>query len=323
VSLHDRICALALTANIKVNVIEQLPASGGDRLYLRVQSTIGNFIATYSNNLQENHTFFEWTKTFAALQLPVPKIIAIAPEKDLYLQEDLGTICLLDFLLEQQLEAKQHYKTVLNNLASMQVKAHEHINYGLCLVRKKFDKEAALFDLNYFVQYYLSTRQVNYDANKLNAEFMQLADAVDAIEPQGFMYRDLQGRNIMLHGEVPYFIDYQGGMQGPLQYDVASLLWQAKANLPQAWKDELLDYYILELKKILDVDEISFKHNYNRIVLMRLLQVLGAYGRRGLLEGKKHFIDSIPQGLANVKFFARHISLEHEMPELAAIIVQL
>jgi aminoglycoside/choline kinase family phosphotransferase len=137
------------------------------------------------------------------------------------------------------------------------------------------------------------------------------------------MYRDLQGRNIMLCNNEPYFIDYQGGMQGPLQYDVASLLWQAKANLPKDWKEELLNFYLAELKKNIHVDEVHFKANYQKIVLMRLLQVLGAYGRRGILEGKQHFIDSIPQGIANVKQFAQDIVLVKTMPELAKIITSL
>jgi aminoglycoside/choline kinase family phosphotransferase len=324
-NLHNRIIALAASINVDVLEIDALPASGGDRLYLRVHCKKQNLIATYSDNLVENKTFFEWTKTIEKLNLPVPKLLAIAPERDLYLQQDLGTECLLDYLLHNNYNdvSKAYYKTVLQNLVQLQLKADTVIDYSLCLVRHRFNAEAALFDLNYFVQYYLSTTKIEYNASLLAQEFTQLSLQVDAIQPQGFMYRDLQGRNIMLHNNEPYFIDFQGGMQGPLQYDVASLLWQAKANLPNTWRQELLEFYIQELQKNIEVDEVTFKANYQKIVLMRLLQVLGAYGRRGILEGKQHFIDSIPQGIANVKQFSQDIVLDKTMPELSKIITSL
>ena len=109
----------------------------------------------------------------------------------------------------------------------------------------------------------------------------------------------------MVENDDVYFIDFQGGMKGALQYDVASLLWQAKAQLSEDWKDNLLNYYMNEVDGLLDkkMDRTTFVSQYNGYVLIRLLQVLGAYGFRGLFERKAHFLASIPLALNNLKFF--------------------
>jgi aminoglycoside/choline kinase family phosphotransferase len=167
-------------------------------------------------------------------------------------------------------------------------------------------------------------KKIVFDAKKLQAEFEILSTQIGAIQPVHFMYRDFQGRNIMVHQEQVFFIDYQGGMHGPLQYDLASLLWQAKAQLPQDWKEDLMHIYLQSVQVLLpNLDITAFKTNYENIVLMRLLQVLGAYGRRGLLEGKAHFISSIPQGIANIKTWQTQNNIAHTLPTLWQVLQQL
>ncbi|MFM2387250.1 MAG: hypothetical protein RL660_2007 [Bacteroidota bacterium] len=317
--------ALCASANLVCKTIEWLPQSGGDRLYARVQTDRDAFIATLSDNISENNTFLQWAQTLSSLHISVPNIIAVNEHKTAYLQQDLGTICLLDFVLKGGFteQAFAYYKKVLAQLVQIQILGHQKIDYSLCLAAKRFDYKAALFDLNYFLQYYVSTTSIVYNEKLLQAEFEQLAKNIDNISPQGFMYRDLQGRNIMVQDADVFFIDFQGGMQGPPQYDVASLLYQAKANLPNQWREDLLRYYINEYCKLSTIDTAKFEKDYYNIVLMRLLQVLGAYGRRGIIEGKQHFLASIPFGIANVKEYASQQQLQNRMPLLAEIIAQL
>jgi RNase adapter protein RapZ len=323
----DSIQLLCKSAGLNFVAHTTIAQSGGDRQYYRVQCTEGNYIATYSDNLAENKTFFEWGNTFAQLHLPVPKVLAINAHQNIYLQQDLGQQCLLDLLLKEGYTSNVFalYQQVLTQLVRFQIEAHKSLNYDLCLAAPKFGYAAALFDVHYFKQYYLGNIAISYDEVILEREFELLADKIDAIALQGFMYRDLQGRNIMVHNTETYFIDYQGGMQGPPQYDVASLLYQAKAALPMQWKQDLFTYYTAQYSKAcnVEVNQAQFTQDYNYIVLMRLLQVLGAYGRRGLLEGKAHFVASIPFGVANIKEFAKQQNLVNQFPTLSAIVDQL
>jgi aminoglycoside/choline kinase family phosphotransferase len=310
--------------NFEIDSIEQMPLGGGDRIYHRVVSKGKSYILAESEDVKETKTFLAFTKTFSELSLPVPAIFGISNDAKLYIQQDLGKDSLLDIVLNHGYtdEVKTIYKTTLAALCKLQVLSHSQIDYSLCLVQPKFDKDYVLFDVNYFKNYFLSNVDINYDADALQLEFETIANAISHSQYNYFMYRDCQGRNIMIQKNTPYFIDYQGGMQGPIGYDVASLLWQAKAQLPIAWRKELVDFYIEELKNYLPaIDTQSFKSEYKLVLLIRLLQVLGAYGRRGLQEKKSHFITSIPPALDNLNEYL----LENELlnyPELKKVMLQ-
>jgi aminoglycoside/choline kinase family phosphotransferase len=317
---------LLIANNIAINNIEPIVAGGGDRQYFRITDATKTYIGTVSTNAIENKTFFSFTNTLKKEQVLVPEIICKNTAGTIYVQQDLGNTCLLDAILQDGYtpENFNYYRAAVKQLAKVQIIAGKNIDYDLCLADKKFDKTAALKDLNYFITYYATPKNIEFDVQKLNAEFDTLSTQIGAIQPIHFMYRDFQGRNIMVHQEQVFFIDYQGGMQGPLQYDLASLLWQAKAQLPQDWKEDLIHIYLQSVQVLLpNVDVHLFKTNYESIVLMRLLQVLGAYGRRGLLEGKAHFISSIPQGIANIKTWQAHNNIAHNMPELWHVLQQL
>lgn len=290
--------------------IEKIPQSGSDRIYFRIYLHHETFIATYNLNVKENNTFIYFSNHFKSLSLPVPKVFCVNDDVTIYIQEDLGTESLLN-----KLEQNGHddyvyklFKKSLKALSKIQVKGNAGLNYNYCLTAKDFGKQAILSDLLYFKYYFLDTLQLPYDKQAMLDDFDALSTYLTRTEYKYFMFRDFQSRNIIIKENEVHFIDYQGGMKGALQYDVASLLWQAKAQLSDEWKDNLLQYYLDEVDNLLQkkVDRITFISQYNGYVLIRLLQVLGAYGFRGLFERKAHFLSSIPLALKSVKFFLEH-----------------
>jgi aminoglycoside/choline kinase family phosphotransferase len=305
--------------------IEILPQSGSDRRYFRVHAANGTCIATYGHNVPENETFIYFSQHFYTHQLPVPEIYALSDDKTLYLQQDLGDISLLN-----RLEAEgftpgiyELFKKSLHQLALLQIKGHKDLDYNRCLTNKEFGKQAILADLLYFKYYFLDALRKAYDKQKLIDDFEALSTYLTHTEYKYFMFRDFQSRNILvLPDNSVHFIDYQGGMQGAPQYDVASMIWQARANLPDNWKEGLLNDYIDSFEQIIDeqVNRDLFKSQYNGYVLIRLLQVLGAYGFRGLFERKAQFLTSIPQALKNLRSFINDQSMGIAVPEFQKVL---
>ena len=280
--------------------LETIAKAGSDREYARAFVDDKTYIVCESSNVRENETFFSFSKTFAENNLPTPIVLAVNSSKKIYIQDDFGDVNLLSLLLENLYtnEMKSLYKKAIKSLAKLQIQSK--INYNDCFLAKQFDHYAVLADLNYFKYYFLDFLQIEYNKYELNKEFEQLSYQIEKMEPHYFMYRDFQGRNIMIKNETAHFIDFQGGMKGPIQYDLASLLWQAKAEIPTEWKNELLQFYIEEVSTIIKINKEEFANDYATIVLIRLLQVLGAYGLRGVIENRPHFLSSIPQGLENI-----------------------
>ncbi len=307
--------------------IELLPQSGGERQYFRIHTKDASFIATYNLNVAENKAFINFTKHFKAAGLPVPEVYSISEDQTIYIQEDKGKESLLDKITEHGKDAIVYglYKKSLHSLVRMQIVGDKGFDYNWCLTAKAFGKQAIISDLLYFKYYFLDTLRIPYDKQALMDEFERLGDYLSQTEHQYFMFRDFQGRNILVQEEEVYFIDYQGGMKGALQYDVASLLWQAKAELSSEWKDSLLEYYIDEVEVLLGktINRAAFISQYNGYVLIRLLQVLGAYGFRGLFERKAHFLSSIPLALKNVQFFVANKQVGIDMPLFNQLLQQI
>lgn len=287
--------------------IEQLPRSGSDRIYFRVFYNDKTYIATYNLNVKENKTFIAFSQHFRNSSLPVPEIYIANGDGTMYLQEDLGAVCLLDILEKNGTSdyVFHLYKESLQQLAHLQIEGDADMDYDICLTAKEFGKQAILSDLLYFKYYFLDTLQLPYDKQAMLDDFDALATYLTKTEYKYFMFRDFQSRNIIINNNEVHFIDFQGGMKGALQYDVASLLWQAKANLNDEWKEKLLNYYLDVIDELLakPIDRHVFIGQYNGYVLIRMLQVLGAYGFRGLFERKAHFLTSIPIALKNLKKF--------------------
>ena len=308
-----------------IESIEKIPQSGSIRVYFRIRANGNSFIATYGSNIQENQVFIRFSRHFLSSDCPVPEILAVSEDNSLYIQEDFGDISLLNKLEQQGYSdyVYELFKASLKSLARLQIKGDEGLNYNLCLTSKEFGKQAIMSDLLYFKYYFLDTLQIPYDKERLIEDFEALSTYLSYADHKYFMFRDFQSRNIMIRNEHVHFIDYQGGMKGALQYDVASMLWQAKAELPDDWKNGLLEYYMDCAEEVLGkpIDRIRFRSQYNGYVLIRLLQVLGAYGFRGLFERKAHFLIGIPLALKNLKWFLANKQVGIVLPEFERLLL--
>ena len=305
--------------------IDVLPQSGSDRRYFRLHQPKGNpLIATFGNNIKENESFLYFAQHFYNKGLPVPEIFAVSEDKMFYIQEDFGDVSLLNILEKKGFvpDVYHLFKESLNQLARLQVSGDKELDYSLCLTNKEFGKQAIMADLLYFKYYFLDALAKPYDKQKLMDDFEALSNYLTHAEYKYFMFRDFQSRNILVKENAVHFIDFQGGMKGAPQYDVASLLWQARANLPEAWKTDLLEDYMDSFETITGdaLDRTIFRSQYNGYVLIRLLQVLGAYGFRGLFERKAQFLTSIPQALNNLKSFIDDNSIGIAVSEFKKIL---
>jgi RNase adapter protein RapZ len=305
--------------------VDVLPQSGSDRRYFRLQGADGStVIGTHGLNVPENEAFIYFSGHFKKRGLHVPEVYGVSYDKEMYLQEDFGNASLLNVLEEKGYtqEAYDLFKESLHQLARLQVLGDEGLNYDKCLTNKEFGRQAIKADLFYFKYYFLDALRKPYDKQALGDDFDALSNYLTHTEYKFFMFRDFQSRNIMIKEGRPYFIDYQGGMKGAPQYDVASAIWQARANLPDEWKHNLLEDYMYSFESIIgqQLDREVFRSQFNGYVLIRLLQVLGAYGFRGLFERKAQFLTSIPQALHNLKWFIDNNSLGIMVPEFKRVL---
>ena len=305
--------------------LDVLPQSGSERRYFRLYYNDISVIGTYGANVKENEAFFYFSEQFREKELATPKILAISDDKQYYLQEDFGDVSLLNKLEVGGFTQPVYdlFKKSLEELARLQVNGDKDLDYDQCLTNKEFGKQAIMADLLYFKYYFLDALRKPYDKQKLIDDFEALSNYLTHTEYKYFMFRDFQSRNIMVKEDNSvHFIDYQGGMKGAPQYDVASMLWQARANLPDEWKYGLLEDYIDAFENTIgqSVNRNMFQSQYNGYVLIRLLQVLGAYGFRGLFERKAQFLTSIPLALKNLKEFFQHKSLGIVVPEFSRVL---
>jgi aminoglycoside/choline kinase family phosphotransferase len=315
----------ATYSNATVNSIDKLPQAGSERHYFRLHTSDGDFIATYGANIPENESFIYFSNHFAAKNLSTAKILCVDAGRDIYIQEDFGNVSLIDHLEQHVFSEDVYalYRQSLHELALLQIKGDEGLDYTKCLTNAAFGKEAIMADLLYFKYYFLDALRRPYDKQKLISDFEALSNYLSHTEYKFFMFRDFQSRNIMVDANNKvHFIDYQGGMKGAPQYDVASLLWQARANLTDDWKLRLLEDYMQSFEQITgqSIDKDVFRSQYNGYVLIRLLQVLGAYGFRGLFERKAHFLTSIPLALQNLKSFITNQSIGIALPEFKRVL---
>ncbi len=305
--------------------LDVLPQSGSERRYFRLYGDNGSVIGTYGVNIKENETFIYFSNHFQQKNLHAANIFAINDDITAYLQEDFGDVSLLKCLEVEGFTINVYalFKKSLEALAELQVNGDAGLNYNLCLTNTEFGKQAIMADLLYFKYYFLDALRRPYDKQKLIDDFEALSNYLTHTEYKYFMFRDFQSRNIMVkEDQSVHFIDYQGGMKGAPQYDVASMLWQARANLPDEWKENLLVDYMNAFEKLIksSLDRNIFRSQYNGYVLIRLLQVLGAYGFRGLFERKAQFLTSIPLALKNLKWFFENQSLGIAVPEFGKVL---
>ena len=306
--------------------ISPLPASGSNRFYYRIKSENKTAIGVANHDEKENKAFITFTKHFLDKKLKVPKIYSKNLDYGIYLLEDLGDITLYSLIENAkdktnfQQEIEKYYKEALLELIKFQIDGGDGLDYSVCYPRNSFDKQSMMWDLNYFKYYFVKLTQIPFDEQLLENDFEKFTKFLLTADTDYFMYRDFQSRNIMIKEDRLYFIDYQGGRKGALQYDVASLLYDAKANLPQSIRDVLLEFYLDQAGGEISFDRNEFKKYFNGYVLMRILQALGAYGFRGIYEKKLHFLKSIPYALKNIKFLLDKNFLQLDLPELKRVL---
>jgi aminoglycoside/choline kinase family phosphotransferase len=303
-------------------VIEPLPTAGSYRKYYRMTGHNRTAVGVYSPDTLENNAFLGFSRHFKACGLSVPDIYAENLQEHCYLLEDLGDLSLLQKLEDGRKNGRpddvtiELYKVTISELPRFQVVAGEHLDYRLCYPVKEFDGRSMRWDLNYFKYYFLKLLKIPFNEYALENDFDRLILYLLRAGNDSFMYRDFQARNILIHKDKPWYIDYQGGRRGPLQYDLASLLFQVKAALPYDFREEMLNWYLECLSKYRKTDRVSFVNHYYGFVLIRLMQVMGAYGFRGYFERRAHFLQSIPYAIENLKWWLDHINLEPRLPEL-------
>ncbi len=287
--------------------IEKLPGAGSNRQYYRV----GEYIGVIGTSAEENKSFCELSRLFKSANLPVPAVLVHSDDYMAYIEEDLGDVALFDAIRcgrenggQYSEEEKALLRKTIALLPRVQFEGGKQEVFDNCYPQKEMDRTSVMFDLNYFKYCFLKLKGIEFNEFRLQDDLERLADRIleeDEGAAPTFLYRDFQARNVMLKDGEPYLIDFQGGRKGPIYYDVASFLWQASAKYPDALRDELIDVYLEALKPYKEIKKETFLTKLRLFVLFRLLQVLGAYGYRGLWEKKEHFVKSIPPALKNLK----------------------
>lgn len=286
--------------------ITELPSSGSNRRYFRIKGP-ETLIGVSGTSKEENEAFIYMSEHFSRKGLPVPKVYTVSTDHAFYLQEDLGDTLLFNAIEKGRKssvfdeEERRLLRATITKLPDIQFLGSDGFDFSCCYPQAEFNQRSILWDLNYFKYCFLKATGMEFQENRLEDDFLKMSDVLLRSSSATFLYRDFQSRNVMIKDGEPWFIDFQGGRKGPVYYDVASFLWQAKAKYPEDLRKELLSDYITALRKYIPVDETYFYSQLRHFVLFRTLQVLGAYGFRGYFEKKPHFIQSVPFAIENLR----------------------
>jgi len=295
---------------------------GSGRKIIRLANERDRAIGILYGVREENAAFLAFSKHFRRHGLPVPEIYADDLAHGAYLEEDLGDTTLFEFLSKNRTgvniapQVVEAYRKVVAVLPRFQVEAGRDLNYSVCYPNPSFDRQSIAWDLNYFKYYFLRLAGILFNEQALEDDFSRLTEFLLAAPRDYFLYRDFQSRNIMLRNRDPYFVDYQGGRKGALQYDIASLLYDAKADLPPELRQQLLDHYLDRLSSFITLDREVFLRHYYAYVYIRIMQALGAYGFRGFYERRVHFLQSVPYALKNLRWLLHNVRLPIPLPAL-------
>lgn len=321
IDVNELIGLFQNTLNQQPEKVEALPRSGSDRCYYRMAAGDVTLIGAYNENIDENEAFFSFTETFFEHGCKVPELIAIAPNRKYYLLSDLGDSTLFNIIAQNPGNPDKLccLKKSLKALVKFQLKGAKFIDFSKCYPRETFDQQSIMWDLNYFKYEFLKLAAVPFDEQNLEDDFETLSRYLLKAPARFFMHRDFQTRNIIIKNDEPWFIDYQGGRKGPLQYDVASLLFSPKSALNNIQREALLDFYIKKLAKHVHVDKAQFVEYYYGFVLIRTLQAMGAYGFRGIFEQKPNFRSSIPMAIRTLEELFSNSQLTVKLPEIEKI----
>ena len=308
--------------------IEELPSSGSNRRYFRLTADDGStIIGVKGTSVEENIAFVKIAEHFLRQGLPVPEVYGMSEDKTFYIQQDLGDNILFKLTEKGRTcgsfndDEREMLRKTMAKLPALQFLGAEGLDFNVCYPQPEFDERMISFDLNYFKYCFLKATGIEFSEIKLEDDFRRMSDILMRSTSATFLYRDFQSRNVMFYDNEPYFIDFQGGRKGPIYYDVASFVWQAKANYSEELREELLKTYLDALRQYMPVDETYFRQQLRHFVLFRTLQVLGAYGFRGYFEKKPHFLQSVPFAIDNLRRLLREPFKEY--PYLSQILTEL
>lgn len=312
----------------KPRTISALPESGSYRLYARITGSTRRAVAVYYSDLKENMAFMGFAGHFRKVGIPVPEIYACSADSLSYLQEDFGDHDLFEILQNSENSPMaglrmELLKKVVRWLPRIQIEGHRGFDYDLAYPRKVFDKQSMLWDLNYFKYNFLKLVRISFDEQALEDDFHTFTAFLAEAPQNAFLYRDFQSRNIMVRNNEPCFIDFQGGRMGFPGYDLASLLFDAKAGLLPDERNLLYALYLGQIKQYDAVWPDLMDRYYPGFVMIRKMQALGAFGFRGLIEKKKAFLQSIPPAMVNLDWVTSHFTIEPDIPELWRVLSEL
>jgi len=300
----------------------QADLGGSGRKIVRLANEEASAIGILYGVREENVAFLEFSKHFRRHGLPVPEIYAEDLDHGAYLEEDLGDTSLFELLSKNRAgeniapQAVEAYRKAVAVLPRFQVEAARDLDYSVCYPCASFDRQSIAWDLNYFKYYFLRLAGIPFSEHALENDFNRLTEFLLTAPSDYFLYRDFQSRNILLRNGDPFFVDYQGGRKGALQYDIVSLLYDAKADLPPDLRQQLLDHYLDSLSRFIKLDREVFLRHYYAYVYVRIMQALGAYGFRGFFERRAHFLQSVPYALKNLRWLLHHVRLPIPLPAL-------
>jgi aminoglycoside/choline kinase family phosphotransferase len=295
---------------------------GSGRKIIRLANDESTAVGILYGVREENGAFLAFSRHFRRHGLPVPEIYAEDLDHGAYLEEDLGDTSLFEFLSKGRTgeniapEVVEAYRQVVAVLPRFQIEAGRDLDYSVCYPCASFDRQSIAWDLNYFKYYFLRLAGIPFSEQALEDDFSRLTEFLLSAPRDYFLYRDFQSRNVMLPKGQPFFVDYQGGRKGALQYDIASLLYDAKADLPPDLRQQLLDHYLDSLSRFIELDREAFLRHYYAYVYVRIMQALGAYGFRGFFERRAHFLQSVPYALKNIRWLLHHVRLPIPLPAL-------
>lgn len=303
--------------------ISEIHAHASQRRIFRLRGKRNLAVGVSNSDIRENKAFIAFSEHFLSQGLPVPEIFAVNHKEGIYLIEDLGDTTFFDLLRSSKSDGsvlttriKNLLFQIMEMLPCFQVKGSKGRHLDYCYPAKTFDRASILRDMHYFEREYLGRLSLSYDAKNLHRDFQSLATFIQGAGTAYFMYRDFQSRNVMIYKDKAYFLDYQSGRLGPLQYDVVSFLYQSQADFPQSLRDEAIERYLTILGSMMPFSREEFFCYLDAFLLIRLMQVLGTYGAQGLGQGKKYFVESIPYALKNLKVKLPFLRIPLELREL-------
>ncbi|MDR1729913.1 MAG: phosphotransferase [Prevotellaceae bacterium] len=305
----------------------RLKGEGSNRKYFRLQSPSYSLIGVKGEDRMENETFIALARHFEKKGLPTPKVFGVSDDRMYYIQEDLGDVSLFQYIQggissgHMNGQEKEMLIKTISLLPKIQFEGADGLDFSICYPQAEFDRKTIFWDLNYFKYSFLKATGIAFSELELEKDFERMSEMLLQTNTPTFLYRDFQSRNVMIYNNEPYFIDFQGGRKGPVFYDVASFLWQSKARFPEELREELLQVYLQSVRKYINIEEAFFKNQLHQFVLFRMLQVLGAYGFRGLFERKPYFLESIPYAIQNLSVLLQKGYPEY--PYLSGILRQL